>query len=52
MLQPHEIKAAMAFPGDYVVLGNKRDQVKQCGNAVTPPAMEFLIRAVTESLAA
>lgn len=52
MLQPHEIKAAMAFPADYVVLGNKRDQVKQCGNAVTPPAMEFLIRAVTESLAA
>ena len=52
MLQPHEIKAAMAFPDSYVVLGNKRDQVKQCGNAVTPPAMEFLIRAVTESLAA
>lgn len=37
MLQPHEIKLAMAFPADYVVLGNKRAQVKQLGNAVTPP---------------
>jgi DNA (cytosine-5)-methyltransferase 1 len=50
MLQPHEIKAAMAFPADYTVLGNKRDQVKQCGNAVTPPAEEWLIRRCVESL--
>jgi DNA (cytosine-5)-methyltransferase 1 len=47
MLQPHEIGAAMAFPETYEVLGNKRDRVKQYGNAVTPPAMETLIeRAV------
>jgi DNA (cytosine-5)-methyltransferase 1 len=50
MLQPHEIGAAMAFPDDYVVLGNKRDKVKQFGNAVTPPAMEWLIRQATASL--
>lgn len=50
MLQPHEIKAAMAFPSDYQILGNKRDQVKQCGNAVTPPAEEWLIRRCVESL--
>jgi DNA (cytosine-5)-methyltransferase 1 len=43
MLQPHEIGAAMAFPDTYVVHGNKRDRVKQFGNAVTPPAMEILI---------
>lgn len=43
MLKPHEVKAAMAFGRDYVVLGNSRDQVKQCGNAVTPPAMEMLV---------
>lgn len=49
MLQPHEIGAAMAFPGDYVVHGNKRDKVKQFGNAVTPPAMEWLIRRIAES---
>jgi DNA (cytosine-5)-methyltransferase 1 len=50
MLQPHEIGAAMAFPDSYVVLGNKRDKVKQYGNAVTPPAMRELIRRCVESL--
>jgi DNA (cytosine-5)-methyltransferase 1 len=50
MLQPHEIGAAMAFPDTYVVLGNKRDKVKQFGNAVTPPAMEWLFRRAAGSL--
>lgn len=52
MLQPHEIGAGMAFPVSYTVLGNKRDQVKQYGNAVTPPAMKWLIQRCVESLAA
>jgi DNA (cytosine-5)-methyltransferase 1 len=51
MLQPHEIGRAMAFPDSYQVLGNKRDRVKQYGNAVTPPAMAWLIDRVLESLA-
>jgi len=50
MLQPHEIKAAMAFPADYVVTGNKREQVKQLGNAVTPPVMAELLKRVMGSL--
>ena len=50
MLQPHEIGRAMAFPSDYIVTGNKRDQVKQFGNAVTPPAMDWLVRRCVESL--
>lgn len=50
MLTVPEIQAAMAFTRDYVVTGNKREQVKQLGNGVTPPAAEFLIRAVVESL--
>jgi DNA (cytosine-5)-methyltransferase 1 len=50
MLQPHEIGRAMAFPDQYVVLGTKRDRVKQYGNAVTPPVMDFLIRRCVESL--
>ncbi len=50
MLKPHEVKLGMAFDEDYQVLGNSRDQVKQCGNAVTPPAMEFLIERCIESL--
>jgi len=44
MLQYHEIGKAMAFPQTYVVLGTKRQKVKQYGNAVTPPVMEMLIK--------
>ncbi len=50
MLQPREIGAAMAFAADYKVLGNKRDQVKQYGNAVTPPAMTTLIQRQVAAL--
>jgi DNA (cytosine-5)-methyltransferase 1 len=50
MLEPHECGAAMAFPADYVVLGGKRDRVKQYGNAVTPPAMDILMQRVMEAL--
>ena len=44
MLHPHEIGKAMAFPKSYVVLGTKRQMVKQYGNAVTPPVMEMIIK--------
>jgi len=50
MLEPHEIQAAMAFGAEYVVLGNKRERVRQLGNAVTPPAARDLIAAVVEAL--
>lgn len=50
MLQPHEIGRAMAFPTDYTVLGNKRDRVKQYGNAVTPPAMSTLIERQVQAM--
>jgi DNA (cytosine-5)-methyltransferase 1 len=50
MLKAHEVKAGMAFDRDYVVLGNQREQVKQLGNAVTPPVMELLIERCVESL--
>lgn len=49
MLRPHEIGKGMAFPGEYVVLGTQRDQVKQYGNAVTPPAMEMLLERGVET---
>lgn len=52
MLEPDEIKRGMAFPTDYVLLGSKREQVKQSGNAVTPPAARDLGRAVAEFLGA
>lgn len=44
MLVPSEIGKAMAFSDKYIVLGNGRQQVKQYGNAVTPPVMKMLIQ--------
>lgn len=51
MLLPHEVKLGMAFDSDYIVLGNSRDQVKQLGNAVTPPAMKWLVEQCVKTLA-
>lgn len=50
MLEPHEIGRAMAFPDSYRVDGTKRDRVRLYGNAVTPPAMEWLISRVRTAL--
>jgi DNA (cytosine-5)-methyltransferase 1 len=43
MLEPYEMKGGMAFPTGYIVLGNKREQARQIGNAVTPPNSRDLI---------
>jgi len=40
----------MAFNKDYIVCGNSRDKVKQLGNAVTPPAMEWLLERGIQTL--
>ncbi len=50
MFKPKEIKIAMAFDNDYTVLGSGKDQVKQLGNAVTPPVMEWLVEQCIKSL--
>ncbi|ARD42485.1 DNA cytosine methyltransferase [Actinomyces gaoshouyii] len=50
MLTPGEITAAMAFPSGYRILGTKKEQVRQAGNAVTPPAARDLIAAVVEAV--
>jgi DNA (cytosine-5)-methyltransferase 1 len=50
MLAVPEIQAAMAFTPEYIVTGNKREQVRQLGNGVTPPSAEWLIRSVVRSL--
>lgn len=50
MLEPREIIAAMDFPDQYVVLGNRREQVRMAGNAVTPPAARDLVGIVAETL--
>jgi DNA (cytosine-5)-methyltransferase 1 len=50
MLEPAEVAAGMAFPADYIWGGTRRERVKLCGNAVTPPAARDLIAAVAASL--
>lgn len=50
MLEPYEIKQAMAFDRDYLMLGTRREQVRLAGNAVTPPAARDLVGAVAEAL--
>jgi len=50
MLEPAEIGRGMAFADDYIVVGNKRDRVRQYGNAVTPPAAETIIAALVEAI--
>jgi DNA (cytosine-5)-methyltransferase 1 len=50
MIKAHEVKLAMAFDKDYTVLGSSKDQVKQLGNAVTPPVMQWLVKQCVESL--
>lgn len=52
MLKAGEVKLGMAFDSGYIILGNSKDQVKQCGNAVTPPAMEWIVGRCIESLVA
>jgi DNA (cytosine-5)-methyltransferase 1 len=50
MLEPHEIGRAMSFADTYVVLGNKRERVRQYGNAVTPNAAEVILCALVEAI--
>lgn len=48
MLQPNEYHWGMGFSPEYQVLGNKREKVRQYGNAVTPPKMKWLIEKIQE----
>jgi DNA (cytosine-5)-methyltransferase 1 len=50
MLQVPEIKAAMGFPEGYMMeYGTRRENIKLLGNAVCPPVMAAVIRALTRS---
>lgn len=50
MLEPSEAKRGMAFPDEYVMLGNRREQVKLAGNAVTPPSARDLVATVVAAI--
>lgn len=52
MLQPHELFKAQGFPEDYIIdrdasgkAMTKTAQVGRCGNSVSPPLAEALVRA-------
>lgn len=49
-LRANEVQRAMAFSDEYIVIGNSRQKVKQLGNAVTPPAMKWLVERAVDSL--
>jgi DNA (cytosine-5)-methyltransferase 1 len=51
MLEPHEVKAAMAFPTTYEARGTKTELVKLWGNAVTPPVMTMIVNRIVAALA-
>lgn len=51
MLEPRELKLGMSFPDSYTILGNRRDQVKQVGNAVCPNVAQWIAERIVESLA-
>lgn len=50
MLEPQELKLGMSFPDTYIILGNKREQVRQIGNAVCCHVAEWIGRRCRESL--
>jgi DNA (cytosine-5)-methyltransferase 1 len=50
MLEPREIGRAMSFADEYIVLGNKREKVRQYGNAVTPNCAEVIVAALVEAI--
>lgn len=45
-LRVAEVKRLMGFPDDFVVLGSRRDQQLQLGNAVPPPFAEVIARGL------
>lgn len=49
-IRPHEVQKGMAFDDNYIVCGNSGEKVKQLGNAVTPPVMEWLLEKGIETL--
>lgn len=50
MLKPSELAAAHNFPKDYVLTGNRGDQVKQIGNSVPVKTASALCKASLEEL--
>lgn len=46
MLGPRELARAQGFDEDYVLTGNKKEQVARIGNSVCPPVAAALVRSL------
>ena len=50
MLQPLELAAAMGFPSSYKwPQSSRREKIRLVGNAVCPPVMKAVLKALTSS---
>lgn len=49
MLKPSELAAAHSFPKDYVLTGNRTEQIRQIGNSVPVRTAAAMIRAQLEA---
>ena len=43
-LLPDELKQIQGFPGEFKIAGNKKDKIKQVGNAVPPPLITLIVK--------
>ena len=50
-LRVGEVKRLMTFPDDFVVVGSRREQQLQLGNAVPPRLAEYIARRLADTLA-
>jgi DNA (cytosine-5)-methyltransferase 1 len=47
-LLPDELKQIQGFPADFKIEGNKKDKIKQIGNAVPPPLIKLIVQKLLE----
>ena len=48
MLKPSELAAAHSFPEDFVLMGNRAEQVKQIGNSVPVQTAKAMVKSTFE----
>lgn len=47
-LLPDELKQIQGFPANFKIEGNKKDKIKQIGNAVPPPLIKLIVQKLLE----
>jgi len=49
-LLPDELKQIQGFPSNFQIYGNKKEQVKQIGNAVPPPLITHIVKQLISTV--